>query len=49
MRKIDKNGEVINVIAINGLDENLKPTIDDNKVKDATLNFFKKIRKENFR
>ncbi len=42
----EKTGEVINVTAINGLDENLKTTIDDNKVKDATLSFFKKIGKK---
>ncbi|NMM62599.1 hypothetical protein HBE96_07815 [Clostridium sp. P21] len=42
----EKNGEVINVTAINDLDENLKPAIDDNKVKDATLSFLKKIGKK---
>ncbi|AKN30254.1 hypothetical protein Ccar_05210 [Clostridium carboxidivorans P7] len=42
----EKTGEVINVTAINGLDENLKSAIDDNKVKDATLSFFKKIGKK---
>lgn len=42
----EKTGEVINVTAINGLDKNLNPAIDDNKVKDTTLSFFKKIGKK---
>lgn len=42
----ERTGEVVNVTAINDLDENSQAQIDDNKVKDATLNFFKKIEKK---
>jgi hypothetical protein len=42
----EKTGEVINVTAINDVDKDLQPQIDDNKIKDATLNFFKKIGKK---
>ncbi|WP_243186862.1 hypothetical protein [Clostridium muellerianum] len=42
----EKTGEVLSVKAINDSDKDFKPAIDDNRIKDATLSFCKKIGKK---